>query len=1067
VVLADGGAATLGGPDGLLAAGQDLIVTGTSLDLTDPAAGRDLILAATAGDILGPSFVAVRDLSLTASGRVTALAASAGRDLALTAGADVSVDLIEAGRDLALAGSDVFALVIEAGRDVTGTLSGQLLTDILRAGDDVRISANTLRAVFVLESTGLGEDSEGDGRNVILAAPAGVWVGTGPSGFLGAPDDLIIRAASGAFQMPTGTFARAGRDLVIEARTAAMGFAQAGRDLTLELTQGGIVSRRRFSAGRDIRLVSGGDLGLDALDAAGSLSVEVVGRLGAGPTAAGTDIDIRAASIGPATFAVFSASAGQDVRITSAGRVDGGGPLSAGRDATVSANGIVRFTTMEAGDDLVVAAGSGNIFAGSTRATGLGPDSEGDGSNIRVSGASAALGNVAAARDLAATLTGTFGAQTLVTGGDVLLTAQGLVIDLAPTIGRDLVITAGGGLFQALQPLAAGRDVIVAGAGDVRLGTVTAGRDIGLAGTGALETGLLTVPGALVAEAARMTIAGANVGGSASMTAGAGDIALTGPLAVGGDVQLLAPDTADGIIRIDRVTAGGGVEATGFSILRAPSGGFVTAGGPVRMVGTGSATIELDEVISNDDVDLTSPIIRVGLVRSTGLGPDQDGDGFNIRLTGGLGDFGSLEAPTDIIANFAAGLEAETATAGRDLILAAGEATLALGTVEAAGVATLIGGGLLIRGSLSAAELRLVSTGPMRFGGAAGGQGFIFSADDLARVSAPGGISASSGAVPIAQTPQGPASASFESQFGVGGSGDLTIDRFAFAPAEIAMFGFYAGASANIRVIGDITPIEPGGRITLGANPVEGLTPGAVLISASLGAGELFLQDCYVALFPLENLAITALGDVIFGNAAFQSAVAAADPAAIDVQAGTPGLPPSPADDRLWVVAETMSVSAPGRVVSQNTASVPGGYAGLVLANRQSGPLVPTVLNVVGGAVVDLSGAVVNGAGEAFFGPQAARSGAIVATSPGARFNSCAISGGGSCLPPLADPGLGFRPEQFVPADPSEADPTGLAGDMLFLLGDAAIFRLFVENGTIIIRREDAEEEEATEEAAR
>ncbi|MFN3591637.1 MAG: hypothetical protein ACK4TG_05560, partial [Thermaurantiacus sp.] len=642
---------------------------------------------------------------------------------------------------------------------------------------------------------------------------------------------------------------------------------------------------------------------------------------------------------------------------------------------------------------------------------------------------------------------------------DLSLTATGSITLGAAESGRDMTLNAGQTLETGTEAsLTAGQDLRVSGASDVRLGPATAGRDIGLEAAADLLTGQLAAPGDLIVRAGRMTIAGAAIGGAATFETLSADMLLPGTIAAGGDMRLAAPNTPAGIIRVGRVEAGGSIEATAFSILSAPGGGFVTAAGPVRMIGTGTQTIDLEEVISDDDVDLSSPVIRVGLVRSTGIGPDRDGDGFNIRLDGGTGTFGTLEAPTDILALFANALTAGAASAGRDIVLAAGDGALTLGAVDVGGVATLVGAALELRETLAATELRLVATGALRFGGAPGGPGFVFSVDDLARVSAPGGIAASSGAVPIAQTPEGPASAAFAAQYGVGGSSDLVVDSFGFDPATVSLFGFYAGAAASIRVIGDITPSETGGRLILGANPVDGLTPGAVLISGSLGAGELFLQDCYVALFPLENIAITALGDVIFGNAAFQAAVAAADPAAIDVQAGAPGLPPSPADDRLWAVTETLSIAAPGRIVSQNTSSVPGSYAGLVIANRQSGPLVPTVLTVSGGSVVDLSGVLVNGAGRAFFGPTAARSGAIAATNPDARFNSCALSGLGSCLPPLADPGLGFRPEQFLPPDPLPPEPYRLAGEILFILGDSAGISVLIEDGALFIRRDEEEE---------
>ncbi len=1196
------------GQGGGVAAGRDLLVTGTTLDLAAPSSGRDLRLTATAGDIIGSAFAAVRDLALAASGRIEALTAAAGRDLDLAAGGDLEIiDSASAGRDAQLRGGSVtgplgFPFIIAAERDVRIESTAGPVSVRATAGDDVRVrSAGSLR--LGATTTGAGEDLEGDGSRIVAeAAGQALLEASAAAGDLdltaGGPVEAFgtpvaggsLRITGTEVQLPLGATAevdvevratdgplftaglvRAGRDLALTGAAAdfvdvgGQGLA-AGRDLAISGDEIGLGSGVRVAAGRDARLSATGFIGTRraTIEAGRDIDIATDRGINFGRLVAGDDIrvtsranlvlgdEVLTTGLGPddegdgSTVGIFGnfveIAAGEsagDMRLSGrdavfAGFRDGAAVapgLTAGRDLVVRSSGIrlnlagvgrnldaeastgtlevagnlaaqgsVRLEALllvkveggisagadvdlrsrvslvrvdgpvTAGDDLRLAAGSAGVRAGALTTTGLGPDPEADGPVMEVRGGTGTvtLGPVSAAQDFLAEAAGAVAVEAITTVRDARVTAASLALGAGSSIGRDLLITATGTGFTAPGPLSAGRDIRVEGVGDLRLAALVAGRNASLETAGSLETGAITAPGNLVARAARMAIASASVGGAASLETVGGELALPGTVTTGGDLLLRAPEVAGGILRLGRIAAGGVVDARAFSILSAPGGGAVAAGGPVRMVGTGSATIDLEEVISDDDVDLASPVIRVGLVRATGIGPDRDGDGFNIRMDGGTGTFGTLEAPTDILARFTSSLQiASTATAGRDSVLAAGSGTLALGSAQAGGVATIAGGGFTLNGTLEAAEVRFVASGPMRFGGAAGGGGFVVPADALARISAPGGISASTGAVPRATTPQGPASAAFEAQYGVGGSADLSVDSFRFDPAAVAQFGFYAGPGASIRVVGDIAPVEAGGRIILGANPVEGLTPRTVLVSGSLGAGQLFLQDCYVALFPLENLAITALGDVIFGDAAFQAAVAAADPAAIDVQAGTPDLPPSPADDRLFVVAETMSVAAPGRIVSQNRSSVPGSYAGLVLANQQQGPRLPTVLTVTGGSVVDLSGVVVNGAGRAFFGPQAARSGAVAATSRTARFNSCAINGTGSCLPPLADPGLGFRPDQFAPQDPLAPEAGLLRGEILFLLDDRASFRVGVEDGAIFLRRDEEEERRDREPAAR
>jgi hypothetical protein len=1144
LVDASSGPALLGLDGGVVAA-EDVEVRAFGLQILGLEAGRDLLLESRGpeGDILGDGYQAVRSLTLIAGRDIDVSVAEAGDDVTLEAIRSIASFSVSAGGDARVTGGSVtLGSQSEGGIFAVGSALVQALVG------DAAIVFGEAAVAFRVEAAGSAamQDVRVSNGSLTVEANADILAGR-----LEASEDILLDAGS-LVAAGAGGGVVAGRDLVARGSGLALFGAGVGRNLELETRVA------------DLRI--DGDL-----DISGTVTlISAAGIAGSGSLAAQEDIDARAVG---------------DILL----------------DGTVATDASARF---EAG--------------------------------------------------------GTVSLAGLQTGLDAEVTALSLALGAGADIGRDLLITATGAGFSATTALTAGRDIQVSGAGAIQLAAVEAGRDVVLTTPGALAAASVTAPGALAMSGASIALGGGTIGGSADLAAGSGPLAVSGLLVVGGNARLSAPDSPSGIISITRLETGGTATLAGFSV----QGGTVVAGGSASVTGTGGATIDLDEVISDDDVDLESPVIRVGLVRSTGLGPDADGDGFNIRLTGGLGTFGTLDAPTDIIARFtgdleiaiaavagqdidlegafvgnrqsgpeiaagrdarivataddvvariragddilveaagaaqlaqliasgagpddegdgsnirvtaasvssfsmeaqddiivlassgpaslgsdggvAAGrdlivtgtsldlvdasagrdllleatagdivgpvfaavrdlslsasgrVEAQQATAGRDValaagtqvevdtveaardvtlsgtdvfaqrveagrdaILGAGAGTLGLGTVEVGGIATLVGAELALRDTLSAAELRLVATGPMRFGGAPGGSGFVFSADDLARVTAPGGISASSGAVPLAQTPEGPASAAFAAGYGVGGTSDLVVDSFDFDPAAISLFGFYAGAAASIRVIGDITPSEAGGRIILGANPVDGLTPGAVLISGSLGAGELFLQDCYVALFPLENIAITALGDVIFGNAAFQSAVAAADPSAIDVQAGTPGLPPSPADDRLWAVTETLSITAPGRIVSQNTSSVPGSYAGLVIANRQSGALVPTVLTVRGGSVVDLTGVLVNGEGQAFFGPTAARSGAILASNPDARFNSCAVTGGGSCLPPLADPGLGFRPEQFLPPDPVPPEPFRLTGEILFVLGDTAGVSVLVEDGALFIRRDEEEE---------
>ncbi|MEY2883225.1 MAG: hypothetical protein RL490_949, partial [Pseudomonadota bacterium] len=531
------------------------------------SAGRDIDLGSgllTLAPASSPLFVAGRDLIIRQTG--------AGADLVLPTA-------LTSGRGVTLASDGGLAL---GGLSVPGpvTLAARFIQiDQLIAGGTTTLTAGRIR---------IGELNIGT-----AAQPASATLianGVGSSGTVQIIQatvfgDLTLSSANGNAGLEGGAVAGI---LSLTGATAALGpvTGVAARpyvqQLAIRTTSGGFVSKSALGADADIALDIAGDAELAGLTAGSNLTLLVGGqlRLDAQPVSAGGLIDIGAASIlagssqiggggtitiasgGDTTLGNVSAGSGGDLTITSGGVVrfggtgfgtlngglaaggqvaisaasiaGGNGDINAGEDIRLSATGSIAVDTLSAGDDLILASPDTRLVRGTAR--GDGPDSEGDGGSIRLSGGAASAYYLGAQSDIIASLTGTLAlgnpdcagplpcdVGSVGAGGALRLSAGGFAFADgfralgALSAGSDIVLTSASDLRFA-GGFTAGRDISITTGGDLALGDVMAANALRLDSLGAITSGALRAGGEIDVAGASHAVASSDAGGSTRLT---------------------------------------------------------------------------------------------------------------------------------------------------------------------------------------------------------------------------------------------------------------------------------------------------------------------------------------------------------------------------------------------------------------------------------------------------------------------------------------------------------------------------------------------------------------------
>ena len=517
-ILAQGGTvalgtATSGGDVYVSASGSATVGTATAGDDVYVLAGSgaasltNAALTGAASDAVGPAFAGNPDTA--GNGRVVAVQSGGGDALlglgtgsvtgatvvSAKAGQDATVDVLGA-----LPGS----LSVKAARDAT--LRAPTVTfDSVTAGRDITLAAtasdlSTTRALTASRNITIG--AAGALQLSDVTAGSGSITLTGKSvtaGAVQAGQDLTLKAPSGAVKL---TSFSVGEDLTAQAASLSLGeqLAPIGRDLSIT-TPGDFTTITNLAAGRNVTVGATGALQLADISAsAGSITLSG-SAVTAGAVAAGQDLTLKASSGG---VKLTSFEAGEDLTVQGSTLALGAQLAPIGRDLSITGLGDFSSTSnLSAGRNITVAAPGVLQLADISTTSG----------SIKLTGQSVTAGAVAAGQDL--TLTAPSGAVTLTSfkvGEDLSVQSSALSLgaQLAP-VGRDVSISTPGD-FTSTSDLAAGRNITVAVGGVANLK--------GLSGSGTVDIVAtdLTLGGAVTAANVQIESAtGAlRVGGSAA-----------------------------------------------------------------------------------------------------------------------------------------------------------------------------------------------------------------------------------------------------------------------------------------------------------------------------------------------------------------------------------------------------------------------------------------------------------------------------------------------------------------------------------------------------------------------
>ncbi|NJS14999.1 MAG: hypothetical protein HC788_10785 [Sphingopyxis sp.] len=274
------------------------------------------------------------------------------------------------------------------------------------------------------------------------------------------------------------------------------------------------------------------------------------------------------------TLDLARGSAGENIVITAtdvaiADRIDAGADIRIAAGTGPLAIGIAR-----AGDDIVLTGGT--MALTDMRATGTGPDSDGNGADFTItSTANVSIDHAEAASDFRATVAGDFttGLNSIITGGDIVI-AAGDVVNLGNSAAGGLITVTGAQIdFAAVQ-----------GAGDVRLTTVA-----GTPSAAGPPQGNGNITGGTLASGGNAVVISNPAGGNITLTS----------LQATGHSGLYASSTTGAII-VGPAAVGQFLEARGASL----NFGNVVAGTDVALSSFNGA-LAVGDVTAGDDIFLT------------------------------------------------------------------------------------------------------------------------------------------------------------------------------------------------------------------------------------------------------------------------------------------------------------------------------------------------------------------------------------------------------------------------------------------------------------------------------
>ena len=735
----------------------------------------------------------------------------------------------------------------------------------------------------------------------------------------------------------------AGRDVnLIATQMIALGSAAGARDVSLDAQS---LQANSLTVGRTLTLKS----------EAGDINAGALALGGGGQITSTNNVAIDGLSLSGGTSQALNVQAAGDLALGGGPGAASGGSitLSAGRNAIVNLSS-ANLTSVFAGAAADVQAGTLNV--GSISA----PEVLVRGGTINVgtvvsagdvyvlsSGGSATVGTAQAGDDVYVMASGGNATLTnaILTGGAP--DAVGLVVNGSPDVannGRVVSVSSldGNAVLGQLTGSVSGATAV----------SVVAGQD-------ALVQVAATLPGALTVSAQRdATLSAPTVnfnavqaGRDVTLMTTSGDFTGVNPLVAARNLSI----GASGALTVGNITAASGsITLTG----RTVSAGALVAGQDLTLKATGGG-VQAASFQSGRDLTLQGSSLSLG------------------QQIGPVSRDLSITTPGDFTAT-------GDLTAGRNITLNVGGVANVRG-LSGLGTVDIIANDLALGGAVTAANVQIESaSGALRVGGSAAdgtpASGLWLDNAEFGRIRATGQVNLYAGAA--AGTARG----------------DLTVLRLDINPAATPQVNFLVGGGHNALIQGVMAPTASGGVIQVGGSTNTTWRPTSVLVSGTIGAAD-FANDVYSNVRAFDHARLFAAQDIIIGSQRFIGLVQQASIADIEIGKNRPaGVAPTAAEqNRVLVAAGDLELSAPGRVVSQNTATTADRSIGLFLTGKTSPSLIldpPQLVDLYGsllgpgGSVVSsfpaggvVSVAILDNAGN----PTTAPAGSVY------RFNSCAF----------------------------------------------------------------------------
>jgi hypothetical protein len=164
--------------------------------------------------------------------------------------------------------------------------------------------------------------------------------------------------------------------------------------------------------------------------------------------------------------------------------------------------------------------------------------------------------------------------------------------------------------------------------------------------------------------------------------------------------------------------------------------------------------------------------------------------------------------------------------------------------------------------------------------------------------------------------------------------GDLTVRDLNVDPAKTQHLVLGAGSANDVLINGLLAPSVNGGTLAVGDASVSGFQPGRILVSGQIGLSTGNAQSGFTGVRAFNDVSLSAARDIFLGTSRFIGLVLTLPVDQIDISRGLPaGVAPAAGEtDRLIITADHLSLTAPDRIVQQNTGAT-GQTNGLYLSN--------------------------------------------------------------------------------------------------------------------------------------